>query len=354
MKYVDRHDLRRALALHGWWRLRPVAGPAGTSALRAMTGANIVLVAVVLAGHTALAPAAAFGGMTAVHARFAPYPVRARLLAAVGAGLVLCVALGSVVAAAGWGPVPVAVLVAVVAAVAKLLTDAVAAGPPGGLIFVFAVATTAVLPVSWSQAAVQTGVAALAAVVAWCVGMAGWLFFRKPHEKAPSWRESLLAAVRLPSHELPRAAKVGLGVLAAGLLAHFLHLGHPYWTMIAAAAVLQSTHLNHTVHRTVQRVLGTLVGVVLGGLLLAADLPTPAKLACIVVALLCGELTVIRNYALAMVFITPLTLLLSSLLTPPDAFGLASDRLLDTVLGALVGLAAALVRPGRGYSLAAA
>jgi hypothetical protein len=61
VKYVDRHDLRRALAPRDWWRLRPVTGPAGISALRAMTGANIVLAAVVLAGHTALAPAAAFG-----------------------------------------------------------------------------------------------------------------------------------------------------------------------------------------------------------------------------------------------------------------------------------------------------
>ncbi|GHF58941.1 hypothetical protein GCM10017566_35440 [Amycolatopsis bartoniae] len=319
-----------------------------------MTGANIVLAAVVLTGHTALAPAAAFGGMTAVHGRFEPYAVRSRLLAAVGAGLVLCVALGSAAAAAGWGPVPVTVLVAVVAALAKLLTDAVSAGPPGGLIFVFAVATTAVLPVSWAQAGAQIGIAALAAVVAWCVGMVGWLFFREPADKQISWREGLRSAVRLPSHELPRATKVGAGVLAAGLLAHFLDLGHPYWTMIAAAAVLQSTHLNHTLHRTVQRMLGTLAGVVLGGLLLAAHLPTPAKLACIVIALLCGELTVIRNYALAMLFITPLTLLLSSLLTPPDVLGLASDRLLDTVLGALVGLVAAVVRPGRGYHLATA
>jgi uncharacterized membrane protein YccC len=100
-------------------------------------------------------------------------------------------------------------------------------------------------------------------------------------------------------------------------------------------------------------VLGTLVGVVVGGLLLAADLPTPAKLACIVVALLCGELTVIRNYALAMVFITPLTLLLGSLLNQVNVVGMASDRLVDTVLGAFVGLAAAIVRPGRGYSVAA-
>lgn len=316
-----------------------------------MTGANIVLAMVVLAGHPELAPAAAFGGMTAVHGRFEPYPVRARLLVAIGAGLVFCVALGSFASAAGWGPVPVTVLVALVAATAKLLTDAIRSGPPGGLIFVFAVATTSVLQVSWSQAGLQIGVAAVAAVVAWLAAHAGWLFSRAKHEKTTAWREGLRAAFRLPSDELPRAVKVGGGVLIAGLLAYVLGLGHPYWTMIAAAAVLQSTHLQHTVHRTVQRVLGTIAGVVVGGLLLAADLPTAAKLGVIVLALLCGEFTVVRNYAVAMIFVTPLTLLLGSLLSQGSALGAASDRLIDTALGAAIGLVAAIIRPGRGFHL---
>ncbi|WP_312871537.1 FUSC family protein [Amycolatopsis acididurans] len=353
MKYLDGHDLRRALAPHGWWRLRPVSGPVGISALRAMTGANIVLVAVVLAGHTALAPAAAFGGMTAIHARFEPYPVRARMLAAIGGGLVLAVALGSLASAAGWGPLPGTLLVACVAAAAKLLTDAIRSGPPGGLIFVFAAGTTAVLPADWGTAGVQVGVAAAGALTAWFVAHVGWLFSRSGHEQPTAWRAGVRAAFSRSSHELPRAAKVGGAVLIAGLLADLCGLGHPYWAMIAAAAVLQSTHLRHTVHRTIQRVTGTLAGVVIAWLLLGLDLPMPVKLAMIVAALLCAELTVVRNYALAMLFVTPLTLLLGSLISNAGAVGMASDRLLDTVLGAVAGLGVALIRPGRGYQLAA-
>lgn len=319
-----------------------------------MTGANIVLATVVLTGHADLAPAAAFGGMTAVHARFEPYPVRARMLAAIGSGLVLCVALGSFAAAAGWGPVPVTILVAVVAAAAKLLTDVIGSGPPGGLIFVFATATTAVLPAGWAAAGWRIGVAALAVLVAWFVAHVGWLFSRARHDKPTTWRVGVRAALSRSSHELWRAAKIGGAVLIAGLLADVLGLGHPYWTMIAAAAVLQSTHLRHTLDRTIQRVIGTLAGVVIAGLLLAAGLPLPVKLAVIVVALLCAELTVIRNYALAMLFLTPLTLLLGSLISDAGALGVASDRLLDTALGAVIGLVAALVRPGRGYHLATA
>ncbi|TVT62958.1 FUSC family protein [Amycolatopsis rhizosphaerae] len=354
MNFWHRHRLGDALTPAGWWRLRPLAVPAAPTALRAMVGANIVLAVVVLAGHAEWAPAAAFGGMTAVHARFEPHAIRARLLAWIGAGLTLCVALGSAAGAARWGPLPVVILVALVAAVAKLLTDAVDAGPPGGLMFVFAVATMSVLPGTWTGVAAQTGVAALGAAVAWATGLAGWLFSRSGHQKPTAWRAGVRAALRRSSHEFGRAAKVGLGVFAAGLAAQLLHLGHPYWTMIAAAAVLQSTHLRHTVHRTVQRVLGTLAGAVIAALLLAAALPLPVKLACVVIALLGAELTVIRNYALAMLFVTPLTLLLGSLLAQGSAFGTASDRVLDTALGAVIGLVAALVRPGRGYHTAAA
>lgn len=317
-----------------------------------MTGANIVLIAVVIAGHTELAPAAAFGGMTAVHARFEPYPVRARVLAVIGAGLTLAVGLGGAVSAAGWGPLPVAILVAVVAAVAKLLTDGIRSGPPGGLMFVFAVGTTSAFPVSWPGVGAQVAVAAASAVVAWTVALSGWPFFDHDRTRTTSWRAGLRAAVHRTAHEWPRAVKVFAAVLAAGLIAHAVGLGHPYWATVAAAAVLQATHLQHTMHRFIQRVSGTVVGVLVAAVLLALDLPQPAKLALIVVALLGAELTVIRNYAIAMVFVTPLVLLLGSLSAPVDTVAVTADRLVATVLGAVIGVAVALIRPGRGYQLA--
>lgn len=163
-----------ALSPAGWWRLRKV-DLAWPSAVRAMIGANIVLVAAAVTGHAELVPAAAFGGMTAVHARFEPFPIRAKVLAAVGAGLTISVGLGAMAAAAGWGTLWTVALVAVVAAAAKLLTDAIRSGPPGGLIFVFAVGTMALLPMEWTEVRAQVAIAAAGSAVAWLIGMAGWL-----------------------------------------------------------------------------------------------------------------------------------------------------------------------------------
>lgn len=449
MKYL-RSD---ALSLRGWWKLRP-ADAALRSALRATIGANAVLVVVVLLGHPELGAAAAFGGMTAVHARFEPFAVRGRLLAGVALGMVVSVGAGVAASAAGWGTVPIVVLVAALAALAKLLTDAVGSGPPGGLMFVFAVSTMAMFPVTWSEVGWHLLSVAAGGAVAWLVGMSGRLVDQlgpvrllvaraldavatsrvtgDPHpaiaaidaawravntvparrevsgleaalvdadlvlhdssravaplrERArelrairgipvtaegrrrralllhggpvpgsrrspgtlPAWGRMLRSAVRPSSAVFVGTVRVGLGVLAAGLLAAGFGFGHAYWAMVAAAAVLQTTNVRHTVHRTVQRAVGTVAGAVLGAALLLAQPSQPVVLTCVVIALLGAEFYVVRNYAAAMVFVTPLTLLLASIPAPADAAGLVADRVLDTVLGAFVGFLAAVVVPGR-------
>ncbi len=57
----------------------------------------------------------------------------------------------------------------------------------------------------------------------------------------------------------------------------------------------------------------------------------------------CAELFVGRNYGLAMVFITPLALLMIELAVPVDPGLLLRDRLVDTLLGVAVGTAVAVV-----------
>jgi uncharacterized membrane protein YccC len=147
-----------------------------------------------------------------------------------------------------------------------------------------------------------------------------------------------LAVLRLVS-----SARVLLGAGAAGAGALLLGLGHPYWAPVSAAAVLQSTHVRMTWHRSIQRGLGTAAGLVLGALLLQAH-PDPVVVAVLVVLMQLGiEVFLSRNYALGVLFITPMTMLLSDLLVPSSAYVLVRDRLGGVALGITVGLAAALL-----------
>jgi len=168
---------------------------------------------------------------------------------------------------------------------------------------------------------------------------------RSPHPAVPAAVRVLRAqqARHVATLRLLTAFRALVGAAAAGSLSVALHLGHPYWAPVSAAAVLQSTHVRMTWERSVQRGLGTAGGLLLGAVLLEAG-PAPWVIAVLVVLLQVGiELLIGRNYALGVVFVTPLTMLMSDLLSPTLAATVLVDRLAGVALGIVVGLAAALV-----------
>ena len=97
------------------------------------------------------------------------------------------------------------------------------------------------------------------------------------------------------------------------------------------------------------RVVGTLAGVLLAAAFLAAHLPVVALIAVIGLLQFATELTVGRNYGLAVLFLTPLALIMGTLAQPVSTAALLHDRAIETVLGAAVGsvvsLAAHRTRP---------
>jgi hypothetical protein len=65
-----------------------------------------------------------------------------------------------------------------------------------------------------------------------------------------------------------------------------------------------------------------------------------AALVLVLAAMMAGiEAYLVRNYGLAMVFITPLALLLGALGTPADLVVLSLERFVETVIGVVVALA---------------
>jgi uncharacterized membrane protein YccC len=142
---------------------------------------------------------------------------------------------------------------------------------------------------------------------------------------------------------LLNASRVLLGAGVAGAGALMFHIGHPYWAPVSAVAVLQSTHVQMTWHRSIQRGLGTAGGLLLAALLLVTH-PAPLVIAALVVFMQLGiEMFLSRNYALGVLFITPVTVLLSDLLRPSSTYALLTDRSAGVALGILVGLSAALL-----------
>ncbi|XVU22271.1 FUSC family protein [Actinoplanes sp. CA-054009] len=145
----------------------------------------------------------------------------------------------------------------------------------------------------------------------------------------------------------PAAARVAFGALiagaAAGVLVHVTGLHHPYWAALSAVAVLQTASLRLSSQKAIQRAGGTILGLFIAGAAVSLPGGPWVMVAGIVLAQVVAELLVIRNYGLAMLAITPLALLVGELGHETPPLDLIGDRLVQTVLGSLLGLAAALL-----------
>ncbi len=128
---------------------------------------------------------------------------------------------------------------------------------------------------------------------------------------------------------------------ALGLtLARGFGLEKGYWVLMTVAVVVKP-QLSLSTTSVVLRVAGTVVGVVLGGALVAA-IPTSAGL--IVAAFVLGVLSTALsrvNYGLGVAFLTPMILVMLNV-PRPGQWEIADVRLLNTLIGAAVGLLATL------------
>jgi uncharacterized membrane protein YccC len=132
-------------------------------------------------------------------------------------------------------------------------------------------------------------------------------------------------------------------VLLSGAIATSGGIGRPYWAMVSAVVPLVARDLAAQVTRGLHRVVGTGLGLLLAGVLLEVDMGGLALV--LVVALLQAgaELFVGRNYALALVFVTPLALLMVHLAVPVPTRELLADRGIETLIGVAVGIAVGYV-----------
>ncbi|MFF4575417.1 FUSC family protein [Streptomyces sp. NPDC001410] len=145
----------------------------------------------------------------------------------------------------------------------------------------------------------------------------------------------------------PIAVRTAIGCALAGYASLALGVGRPYWALVTAASLYQA-NVTLTWSRGIQRVVGNLVGV----LVFAAVTPLaqlhPAALVLLCLALNFGaEALISRNYWLGSVCVTPMALLITEFARSQDPERLMTERIADTLVGALVGFVAAVAVTNR-------
>jgi fusaric acid resistance family protein len=317
-------------------------------------------------GHLAYGSFAALGALPAGFAAIFGHSAGRRstttaFLAA--AGMAVASFAGAIAAASPVFLVPVIALFAYVAGIVGAFSDRVAIA---ALQWPVALLMATVLPEAPGRAAVRAGFVfaggllqtALAATLAATSTGTGTSTGdsaerirprpRRVHRSPHVFARHLLGTVRAHlgvSTELGRhALRLAVTAVAAELAARAVGLPHGYWAAMTAVVVLKSDHVL-TVRRGLDRIGGTAFGVVLGMLLAGfASLGTAPLLvgAAVVVAL--AYTVFAANYFLFTTFLTGFVVLLLDLLGQ-SARAMAGDRLLATLLGGALALAASHVRP---------
>ncbi|MEU6183343.1 FUSC family protein [Streptomyces coeruleorubidus] len=145
----------------------------------------------------------------------------------------------------------------------------------------------------------------------------------------------------------PLAVRTALGCALAGYASLALGIGRPYWALVTAASLYQA-NVALTWSRAVQRVVGNVVGVVVfAAVVPLAHLGRAALVLCCLAFSFGAELLISRNYWLGSVCVTPMALLITEFAGYQKPGELMTERVVDTVVGVLVGFVAAVAVTNR-------
>ncbi len=345
---MSRWSLPAGYSPREWLKVGRISPTWYRRALAVLVTNGAVLYTLYGIGRMDLAFYALTGSMLVLYGHEFALGPRVRTMSGLALGQAASLVLVCLVAAAHPG-VPLLVLVgSVLAAAQKLGCEKYRVGPPRHVVLAFLDLGVLFAPgVPVGQLPERWLTFALCAVAACAVVITPALYHSRGGRRAWSPRDPPVEA----DPELLRPAlRCLVGVAVSGYTAELLGVGRPYWAMVTAAAVFVGTRVQHG-QRAMQRTVGTLLG-----LAVFAILDQPAKdsdLVLVTLVLICGvtiEVFITANYWLGTVWVTPMALLITSLPGNATANTLIGERLVDTLVGSLIGIVVTLltdVRPHR-------
>ncbi|WP_345800398.1 FUSC family protein [Microbacterium sp. AZCO] len=336
-------DARHAVA--SLFTLNPAPGPRWPLALQASLAIALPIAILTLAGQPSLGYQAATGAFTALYASHLRVVERVRVLPLVGAALFAAAAVGVLA-----GPSQVATLIGLV--VVTIAGSAAAfgfsLGPPGPLFLVLVYGLSAHVTAAGADGGVFVAALAGGIVLAWLLAASPLVLRRVRTMPRRPFRETLPGPAWPLDARLLLLRAVIVAVLgtAVGVV---LDPDRAYWIVGAAIAVIGTAPDRRAAFsRGLHRMIGTLAGVALFLLLV------PIGITGLWLALVLGilqfviEIVVVRNYALALTFITPLVLLLTGAATgDAGSMAVATERVVDTLAGAVLGAASGVLHARR-------
>ncbi|MFG1488957.1 FUSC family protein [Oceanospirillum sp. HFRX-1_2] len=327
-----------------WQRLRPlfelsnIKRPWGMLLTVSLSVGSPVLLGTLL-GNFEAGIAASCGGLASIYLRQTPLSHRLITMALVTFGFSTGYLL---VLLAGFSFFAVAAALAMVVFWATFICRFYDIPPPGSFFFIMVACIASAMPYEPARLAEHAGL-----LLFGCLGASFMTLLYSLIQKLKGELSGL------PQVEVPEPRVVAI-VLEAGTLAVIIAFSYllaialgfekPYWVPISCAAVLQGASFRVVWHRKIHRIVGTLIGLGLAWVIFRLD-PGHWEMAFLVLVLsFVIEVLVTRNYGLAVIFITPMTIILAEgVSVSHDVNSVIMLRLQDVLLGSVVAWLGGLV-----------
>ncbi|WP_423679440.1 FUSC family protein [Undibacterium sp. WLHG33] len=284
------------------------------------------------------------GGLVFLYMPNTPMYHRMVSVMACAFGLVACYTLGLI--SHFFTPVMMPVLI-FISILVTMVCRLYAVGPPGSLFFIMTASIGAYTPVDVMQVPLLVGLLTMGSLLACMVGFFYSIYVLRLQPPKPV---NPLPPVTF-DFVVFDSVVIGVFVGISLAVAQLLHLEKAYWVPVSCLAVIQGASLRAVWSKQLHRVIGTSAGLLVswGLLLLPLDKWTISIMMMALTFVI--EFTVVRHYAFAAVFITPLTILLAEAATlghgsPSE---LIHARFFDTVLGCIVGLFGGICLHNQGF-----
>ena len=167
----------------------------------------------------------------------------------------------------------------------------------------------------------------------------------------PSLKSIFWGALDKNSIVFITSLRYGVILTIAAIVAYLLGFQRAYWVPLSCAAVMSGATIVATYHRAIQRLVGTIVGILIASFVLSFE-PEGFLIAVFIFLLtFITELFIVRNYGLAAFFFTPNALIMAESTSLGHSFSyFASARIVDVLIGSMIGLIGVLFVGSRSAS----
>ena len=284
-------------------------------------------------GNLAYGMIGALGGLVIVYLPQTSLPNRMATLALCAFGFCFCFALALLTS---FNPYLASLSLGFVAFLSTLIFRYYSFPPPASMFFVMVCCVGLTLTPDFSQTMARTGALMFGTLAATLMAFIYCSYRYLTHQLMIS--EPLRSQEKAPITILFESLLAGIFIGGSYLSAILLGLNNPYWIPISCCAILQAASLSNVWVRNIQRISGTFIGMGVAWLLLTNS-PSPFMIGIWIILLsFLIEVFITRNYGLAVIFITPVTLFFAEGTTQTDASLLIFTRFIDTVIGSIIGL----------------